>query len=72
MAASDSELNVNSEAEKVIIHEIPLSEYAKSLEYSNSQMMQIVVYFQSLLRQVLFTHWIGGSKWQISHDFIMY
>ena len=33
MAASDSKLNVNSEAEKVIIHEIPLSEHAKSLEY---------------------------------------
>jgi hypothetical protein len=32
MAASDAELNVNSESEKVIIHEIPLSEYAKSLE----------------------------------------
>ena len=31
-AASDSKLNVNSEAEKVIIHEIPLSEHAKSLE----------------------------------------
>jgi hypothetical protein len=44
MAASDSELNVNSEAEKVIIHEIPLSEHAKSLEYSNSQIIQIVVY----------------------------
>jgi hypothetical protein len=33
MAASDSKLNANSEAEKVIIHEIPLSEHAKSLEY---------------------------------------
>jgi hypothetical protein len=63
MAASDSEQNVNSEAEKVIIHEIPLSEYAKSLEDSNSRMIQIVVYLQSLLRQVLFTHWIGGSKY---------
>jgi hypothetical protein len=61
MAASDSEQNVNSEAEKVIIHEIPLSEHAKSLEDSNSQMIQIVVYLQSLLRQVLFTHWIAGS-----------
>jgi hypothetical protein len=49
---------------KVIIHEIPLSEHAKSLEDSNSQMIQIVVYLQSLLRQVLFTHiWIGGSKY---------
>jgi hypothetical protein len=65
MAVSDSKLNVNSEAEKVIIHEIPLSEHAKSLEDSNSQMIQIVVYLQSLLRQVLFTHchWIGGSKY---------
>jgi hypothetical protein len=64
MAASDSEQNVNSEAEKVIIHEIPLSKYAKSLEDSNSQMIQIlVVYLQSLLRQVLYTHWIGGSKY---------
>jgi hypothetical protein len=63
MAASDSKLNVNSEAEKVIIHEIPLSEHAKSLEDSNSQMIQIVVYLQSLLRQVLFvTHWISGSN----------
>jgi hypothetical protein len=51
------------EAEKLIIHEIPLSEYAKSLEDSNSQMIQIVVYLQSLLRQVLFTHWIAGSKY---------
>jgi hypothetical protein len=63
MAASDSEQNVNSEAGKVIIHEIPLSEYAKSLEDSNSQMIQIVMYLQSLLRQVLFTHWIGGYKY---------
>ena len=30
MAARDSKLNVNSVAEKVIIHEIPLSEHAKS------------------------------------------
>jgi hypothetical protein len=63
MAAGDSEQNVNSEEEKVIFHEIPLFEYAKSLEDSNSQMIQIVVYLQSLLRQVLFTHWIGGSKY---------
>ena len=32
MAAIDAELNVNSKSEKVIIHGIPLSEYAKSLE----------------------------------------
>jgi hypothetical protein len=41
MAGSDSEQNVNSEAEKVIIHEIPLSEYAKSLEDSNSQILRL-------------------------------
>jgi hypothetical protein len=80
MAASDSKLNVNSEAEKVIIHEIPLSEHAKSLEYrlwcisndynhisNDSDCGVFAIAFPTSLVLYTLDRWI-----QISHDFIMY
>ena len=79
MAASDSKLNVNSEAEKVIIHEIPLSEHGKSLEYTDCGVFQMINHISNdsdcgvcaiaFATSLVYTldRWI-----QISHDFILY
>jgi Ulp1 family protease len=71
MAASDSEQNVNSEAEQVIIHEIPLCEYAKSISRRQQQSndSDCGVFAIAFARSLVYTmdRWI-----QISHDFIMY